>query len=272
MKPMKKDQKKNNNKEEEVICAKIPTPVFNITKNFCDNLFLSLNRYFYHTRYKGAEFFKSLLFIKRNALSVQKNELLIKLDKRTCCLAQTFQSHSCVSYSPLTRLMIGIGGESAFNTNLPMSLHQTYGFPYIPATAIKGCLRHYCESEKPEGIDINKLFGVSLGENQHSTGCLVFFDTFPTEFELAFDVMTPHDPKYYSDEGKTPPSDMMNNKIPLFIPCVTNNSIFNIYIACTDKEEWDESGADVMKCLKEALSEYGLGSKTSYGYGLGIVK
>lgn len=54
------------------------------------------------------------------------------------------------------RLIVGLGNESVYETS--MTLHHIYGFPYIPASAIKGVVRSWiiteifgnCKSDSPE--------------------------------------------------------------------------------------------------------------------------
>ncbi len=45
------------------------------------------------------------------------------------------------NFKPDWRLAIGLGSGSVFETSI--SLHHIYGFPYIPASAVKGVLRSY---------------------------------------------------------------------------------------------------------------------------------
>ncbi len=123
------------------------------------------------------------------------------------------------------------------------------------------------EQEEQTSLDIKKLFGADSSEIGKSRGCLVFFDTFPTNFTLDFDVMTPHNTEYYTSGGESPPSDM-EKKIPLSFPCLTEKTSFNIHIACTDSKEWEEHSSYIEENLKYALLDYGLGAKTAYGYGL----
>lgn len=49
-----------------------------------------------------------------------------------------------------TRLIVNHGGESVLDNSI--ALHPYYGFPVIPATAIKGVSRHFCEA----ALDLHK--------------------------------------------------------------------------------------------------------------------
>lgn len=269
-------------KNECKIIKAYPKTVFeSIGENYPDNLYLAQNKFFYKVAQdngKGPSNHRYLSVLywqmenQKNqkvqyASSKEYRDLLSVLNKRAIELAELYPRYDGITYKPQTRLMLGIGGESPYNTILLMTLHQTYGLPYIPATAIKGCLRNYWEQEESKGLSIKKLLGADSEEKANLKGCLVFFDTFPEEYSLAFDSLTPHNAIYFEGKGKEAPSDM-ENKIPLYIPCVTKDSSFKIHIACTDDEEWEKNSSIIMDSLKNALCEYGVGAKTSFGYGL----
>ena len=54
---------------------------------------------------------------------------------------QQVKADKTLQFKPDWRLAIGLGTGSIFETS--MSLHHVYGFPYIPASAIKGVVRSY---------------------------------------------------------------------------------------------------------------------------------
>ncbi len=248
-----------------------PVKTFEVIGSHCDNLYLAHNKLLCYDPSKEGEF-KSLLHQKLKAVkSFDFTELLKALNDRTANLASFYSMFINICYKPETRLMIGTGAESPYSSTLLMTFHQVYGVPYLPATAIKGCFRNYCEQESPKGIDVEKLLGSESNESYKSKGCLVFFDVFPTQFTLDFDVMTPHNTEYYAKKGGVFANDM-GRKTPLHIPCVTRESIFNIYFACTDNEEWKEHSLNIKNSLISALTEYGIGAKTAYGYGLASSK
>lgn len=255
-----------------------------IGENYPDNLYLAQNKFFYKIglendpnpdTYRDVSMLYWQMEKEKNqkvqyASSKKYSDLLSALNKRTVKLAESYHQYDCIKYKPQTRLMLGIGGESPYITILLMTLHQIYGLPYIPATAIKGCLRNYWEEEERKSVSIKKLLGVDREEKENSKGCLVFFDTFPEEYSLAFDSLTPHNAEYFKGKGKAPAD--MEKKIPLYIPCVTKGSSFKIHIACTDPEEWEKNNSVIMDSLKNALCEYGVGAKTALGYGLATNK
>ena len=142
--------------------------------------------------------------------------------------------------SPDYRMIVGLGNPSIYETS--MTLHHVYGFPYIPATGIKGALRNYVINqhfeltkeeraqfpkdkwgEKKENKALQKawfcrMFGCpsesgrvnSKGEKTAFIGDIVFFDAYPTQApNIEMDVMTVHYPDYYGEKG-LPPADWQN--------------------------------------------------------------
>jgi len=180
--------------------------------------------------------------------------------------------------SPEWRMNIGLGGESVYETG--MTLHHIYGFPYIPATAIKGVAHHYAnyllslpEDETHEFISGNEgkkiildIFGSEDDKNPQK-GKIIFFDAFPiTNPILSPDIMNNHYPKYYDGSGK-PPADWQS-PLPIFFLTVKNTS-FKFVLGIKPKDEKDnpELLKQTIDLLSEALMQKGIGAKTAVGYG-----
>jgi CRISPR-associated protein Cmr6 len=97
-------------------------------------------------------------------------------------------------------------------------------------------------------------------------GQVIFFDAYPTDSQrlrLEPDILNPHYEPYYSDSQKrTPPADY-HNPVPTYFLTVAKGSPFQFAVASKDAglaqkaEEW----------LKKALTDLGIGGKTSAGYG-----
>jgi len=159
------------------------------------------------------------------------------------------------------RLLIGLGGESVYETSI--TLHRNYSVPIIPGSAVKGITRAYAKKEKlNKEIEI-EIFGNDENKNL-SQGKVVFFDAFPVieknnkEF-LVLDIMNVHYKEYY--EGKyQQPGDWMN-PVPINF-LATEGLRYRFMIASKDEKLAKES----IKLLKGAL-KYGIGAKTSSGYG-----
>lgn len=173
------------------------------------------------------------------------------------------------------RIVLGIGNEGVLET--AVTLHRTYGVPYIPGSALKGLAanfaRQYCGSDwKKESANYNVVFGDTEG-----SGCVVFFDAFLVAERsgsentwrnpLHRDVLTPHHSGYYSGKKDTdgkllPPADW-DDPNPVHFLSATGTYLMAI-AASSGGEGWLEA---VMEILKNALKELGIGAKTSSGYG-----
>ncbi|RMF58778.1 MAG: type III-B CRISPR module RAMP protein Cmr6 [Calditrichaeota bacterium] len=182
------------------------------------------------------------------------------------------------------RLIIGLGGASVYETS--MTLHHLYGIPYIPGSAIKGVTRScyiiekYGQREDPEKEALNdpmfqKIFGHPKLENaEASKGFVVFHDAFPTTSpQIVPDVMNPHYGPYYSDEeGKIPPADY-HSPVPVTFLTVQNTT-FRFWLSLQDRSGQLQGSSNIEKVLstaeewlKKAISKFGIGAKTSVGYG-----
>jgi CRISPR-associated protein Cmr6 len=182
-------------------------------------------------------------------------------------------------------MIVGLGSSNVLETGL--TLHFLYGTPFIPGSALKGLAAHYCsavwgagaESDfkgperdnkgnitKPAGKHYHFLFG-----STEDSGFLTFHDAWITPESLpgslVQDVITPHHGEYYSErEERSAPSDFDD---PNPVTFLSVRGDFDVHISCDgedgeQKKGWEELAADL---LTQALSNWGIGSKTSSGYG-----
>jgi len=168
------------------------------------------------------------------------------------------------------RAVLGLGAESPLETGL--TLHHTYGTPFIPGSALKGLAAHYCDqvwgAVRPEFKKDEDAFKTLFGTTEDS-GHLIFTDAWVTPDSLAeslvLDVMTVHHPKYYQPVQPEAPSDFDD---PTPIPFLSIQGEFRLFVKCdvpgTDGEEWARLA---MGLLLEALDRWGVGGKTAVGYG-----
>lgn len=106
--------------------------------------------------------------------------------------------------------------------------------------------------------DLIHIFGT-----QNRQGKIIFFDAYPIEeIKLKIDIMNPHYPDYYTKDK--PPTDWQN-PIPIKFLTVEDTK-FRFYLAAKDKDQNLLNHA--RKILNDALLNYGVGAKTSLGYGL----
>ncbi|CUS76847.1 CRISPR-associated protein Cmr6 [Candidatus Kryptonium thompsonii] len=181
------------------------------------------------------------------------------------------------------RLIIGLGGVHPEETS--MTLHHIYGIPYIPGSAVKGVTRHWAVLKFADrsGQDVNRISNaLENGENldievegikfsdlieifgtQGKVGRVIFMDAYPLRedaINLKIDIMNPHYPDYYS--GKQPPADWQNPNPIKFL--TVEKTHFQFYLISQDSSLLQKS--EVL--LKEALGKFGIGAKTSLGYGI----
>lgn len=266
----------------------VPSDTFQLIKNHMnqvDNHYLALYRFYYHNveRLKRARRRKEIeeevkTFERQFQCSQHHKDLLKMLNERTRTLASTFPNQIHLQYTPEDKLALGVGGSTPYGNFSLMTLHAVYGIPYIPGSSLKGVVR-YCFIQEKYGGDEEKArqdtaFRLCFGsgadkEEDANAGGLVFFDTYPLKhFILRLDVLTPHYAKYYSDKGGTPPTDDQE-PVPITFPVVTK-STFNISIGVLPEAAAYVDQVREMVCM--ALTEYGIGAKTSLGYGLGKVE
>lgn len=172
------------------------------------------------------------------------------------------------------RLAIGLGDESVLETSI--SLHRTYGVPYIPGSALKGLAAAYtrqklddqwqqetAESPSPYAILFGQAKKEDKPESTEMAGYVTFFDALyipqsgANGQALHPDVMTVHHPDYYQKDK--PPADW-DNPTPIHFLTATGKYL----IALKGPDEWVETAFEI---LTLALKEVGIGAKTSSGYG-----
>lgn len=173
----------------------------------------------------------------------------------------------------LGRLVVGLGGESVLETHL--TLHRTYGVPYIPGSAIKGLLSRFAAT-RLQGAAWERSLDPSRfhrGEAQRAlfgsteeAGLLLFFDALPVDYRIYPDVLTPHHSAYYGGEA-APPADW-DSPVPVPFLSVTGRFLFALALAPgvdpAEGRPWLEAAGQI---LALALREEGLGAKTTSGYG-----
>jgi CRISPR type III-B/RAMP module RAMP protein Cmr6 len=191
------------------------------------------------------------------------------------------------------RLIVGLGSESVLETGI--RLHHTYGMPVIPGSALKGLAAHYCDQAwgaedsrfkkptaaedqayraylqakgpKPEDNFHRLLFGTT-----DDSGCIVFHDSRlkpdspDSPNPLVLDVMTPHHPKWNDVGDPVAPTDFDS---PTPVPFLSVAGAFRVAVswrgpASDQAKNWTELA---LSLLREALKNWGIGGKTSSGYG-----
>lgn len=164
------------------------------------------------------------------------------------------------------RMIIGLGGETVLETDL--TLHHLYGLPFIPGSALKGLTRAYVTGEvegyksdkiENDNEEIQRIFG-----SPEKAGTVIFFDAVPVDGKTSFalDIMNPHYPDYYAGT-KAPTNDQ--SPVPITFLTIAETS-FMFALAPRHPEYMDDVKL-VQGWLQKALQNYGIGGKTSAGYG-----
>lgn len=177
----------------------------------------------------------------------------------------------CFSLTTKTRVIVNHGGESVLDNSI--ALHPYYGFPVIPASAIKGVTRHFCEEFlklNSEGEKmILEIFGNKSDNKNAVEGKIVFLDAWPERLTGFFeiDIFTPHYPDYYAK--KTLPKDNQN-PIPIPFLAVKEGIVFEF--ALMPSKICKEAEATVLvdkvkEWVSGALKTFGIGAKTGASYG-----
>jgi len=177
------------------------------------------------------------------------------------------------------RMIVGLGGNSVLETDL--TLHHLYGLPIIPGSALKGLTRTYAAMEekkvyitgssgqlKPstaietDHCDIQRIFGMP-----DRAGTVIFFDAFPKDGQATFvlDIMNPHYPDYYQKDAA--PTNDQNPRPIAFLAVHRTNYMFALALRQGVPEENKDDLAIAKTWLGKALEDYGVGGKTSAGYG-----
>ena len=211
---------------------------------------------------------KAKPYVKK--LLEQKNELIVK--------QKDLQALKIMRGKLSGKLIHGLGGDHVRDTAI--TLHSIYGIPYIPGSSIKGAVLNWAlqafflGEEKIEGytdeqLAVNNLIIEIFGDQEHA-GRVEFFDAFvDADFALVPDIMTPHFPSYYSSGNV--PSDSDSPNPVAFYTLVAKHIEFIVGVRRNNRS-FNDIDADVLLDLIttwmiKALTELGIGSKTSSGYG-----
>jgi len=187
------------------------------------------------------------------------------------------------------RLIVGLGSENVLETGL--RLHHTYGVPIIPGSAMKGLAAYYCDevwgqrhlgdetsqenkrfrrkrsADEVEGQYHRLIFGTT-----EDGGIVTFHDAWIVpevlgDGALRLDVMTPHHPEWQTNEA--PPTDF-DSPVPVSFLSVAGT--FDVRLSWSGPADTPPEKAEAwtdraLQILREALAEWGVGGKTSSGYG-----
>lgn len=173
------------------------------------------------------------------------------------------------------RVIVGLGAESASETAI--TLHHTFGVPYLPGSALKGLSAFYARNYlQDEGWRLNEqgkpgeAYRTLFGDTTQA-GSVTYYDAYyvPGSVDLPnntdknkmlwTDTITVHHPEYYQGKNVAPAD--WDKPIP--VPFISATGIYLVALGGAEPE-WVEAGLTI---LGMALAELGIGAKTSSGYG-----
>lgn len=247
------------------------------------NLYLSQNRFCYkhfdEKQVKSPDFKYEPLLLKivrerplkdTDVAKAGFGKIMHRLKTRNSELAKSYPSYDVYPFKPYDKLIIGEGGAAYLEVQ-PLRLHQLYGVPFIPASALKGTLRNTWileefngnEKRAEENDNFVRLFGGKGKDSKMIEGSFTFFDTYPEQFEIGLDVQTNHYQDYYMRD-KEPTDDQ--DTLPILFMCLRKSS-FRIFIAGRHKEIWEQNKDKLDQMVRIMFTQYGIGAKTALGYG-----
>lgn len=163
------------------------------------------------------------------------------------------------------RMFLGMGTASPIEAGI--SLHHTYGIPYIPGSAIKGVLHHYAQEVKIDEEIQNLIFGRQANQtdrrDSRSSGYVIFNNAWwipQGKPALTPEVITVNTQEYYNKKGTTKLHPDFEKPNPNPQIAIQGSFLFSI--------EGDKKLARyTIEILKKVLQNRGIGGKISSGYG-----
>ncbi|MEV5719995.1 type III-B CRISPR module RAMP protein Cmr6 [Amycolatopsis mediterranei] len=148
-------------------------------------------------------------------------------------------------------------GDTTSPAEVGSPLHGTYGWPYLPGSALKGLAAHVGSADDP--VTATRIFGTT----QH-LGSVTVLDALPDGpgVTLSRTVLTPHHPKYTAD-ASAPPADW-DQPVPISYLTVTGSFLLDML---GPEQDTAQAGA----WLERGLDLLGLGGKTTSGHGYGTL-
>lgn len=158
-------------------------------------------------------------------------------------------------------LAVGLGTPSPYEVGL--TLHHTYGVPYLPGSALKGLALRAARRNGVPLDAITTIFGQQDLKADAQAGHVTFWDGWITPDQpapLQLDTITVHHPEYYG-QGRQWPTDF-DDPTPVAFVSVRPNVRFELRLS--GPPEWTAYAA---RLLDWGLTHLGLGGKTNAGYG-----
>lgn len=178
------------------------------------------------------------------------------------------------------RMVVGMGEANVYEND--MTLHQPFGFPYIPGSALKGRIRSATikvyfggdEDMAKKQKWFTDIFG-SEKDDDGNKGEVRFLDTFPLNIPtIEADVIENENSEYYKSGGVTPPSGW-DKPNPVFFITVSKTTYRMVFMVSkkNDKKIYKIENKEFnLTAITEHLvqltiDEFAFGAKALKGYG-----
>jgi CRISPR-associated protein Cmr6 len=199
------------------------------------------------------------------------------------------------------RLITGLGAKGPLEVGF--TFHR-YGFPILPGSSLKGLARaaaffaladelgeeDLVSLDGTLALDVDAAFAKRFHDRHAGAGPearawaetfravfgttgraggAVFLDAIPLGVpKLEIDIMNPHYPEYYREQGDAPPADWQS-PIPVYFLAIGEGTTFSFAVGWRARQDDDARRlrGQARAWLEQGLTELGAGAKTSAGYG-----
>lgn len=274
------DAKKNEQMFVERLCLPADTRRVLVTENDifssgADNYWLQYHRLVEQPNDQEKERLRPSVFHFKPAFQQELFDNLVKRQKKI--IADSGWESQWFQVSFEWRLALGLGDASVYETSI--TLHPLYGYPYLPAQAIKGvCLSYmifeYFDGEEKKA-EQSQAFRFLFGD-QDEQGSVIFTDSIPVQIpKIKEDIINVHYKMYYQQQKW--PVDYDTPSLVSFPVVEKPRFQFGVLlkenVTFTEEPFRDETATQVLKKLVSgAFSEHGIGAKTAVNYGYGIAQ
>lgn len=179
-------------------------------------------------------------------------------------------------YRTVGRLVTGLGSEHPVENGF--SFDHTLGVPMLAGSSVKGLCRAGATLLSADKAQVERLLGSEHPDRSRRqgeplfAGGVVFLDVLPTDWPtLDLDLLNPHHPDYYADQGKTQRTRLAvvtEEPKPVNFLTVADGVRFRFWIRGRGGAQLSaEDVACVWQWMDLGLEALGVGGKTASGYG-----
>ncbi len=164
------------------------------------------------------------------------------------------------------RILVGSGQKNP--AEFGITLHRTWGLPYLPGSSLKGIAAWGAHHGLGDAWLRDQELHKALFGDVEEQGAVIFHDAMLLSGQgigLAQDVLTVHHPDYYQKDAE--PSDTDS---PIPVPFISAHGAFLVAIELHPSLDPVAHGhwlRAAWEALRFGLREHGIGAKTNAGYG-----